>query len=48
MDVGFEPVDLGPLRMPRSAEPFSLLMARLAYEGRQGPEVAYRFEWFKT
>ncbi len=45
-DVGFDPVDLGPLRMARYAEPFSLLVARIAYEGGGGPEIAYRFERF--
>jgi predicted dinucleotide-binding enzyme len=43
-DVGFEPVDVGPLRSARYIEPFTLLVARLAYEGDGGPEVAYRFE----
>jgi hypothetical protein len=47
-DVGFEPVDAGPLRMARCAEPFALLVARLAYEGTRGPEMAYRFEWIGT
>jgi hypothetical protein len=42
-DVGFEPVDAGPLRIARYAEPFVLLIARLAYEGKGGPELAYRF-----
>lgn len=46
-DVGFEPVDAGPLRIARYAEPFALLMGQLAYEGDGGPELAYRFEWFK-
>ena len=45
-DVGFEPMDLGPLRIARYTEPFALLMAQLAYEGPRGPAVAYRFEWF--
>jgi len=45
-DVGFNPVDLGPLRMARYTEPFSLLVAQLAYEGKGGPELAYRFERF--
>ena len=45
-DVGFEPLDLGPLRIARYTEPFALLMAQLAYEGPRGPAVAYRFEWF--
>src|SRR5438034_10987671 len=43
-DVGFEPVDAGPLRIARYVEPFSLAVAQLAYEGDQGPEIAYRFE----
>jgi len=48
MDVGFEPVDAGPLRIARYAEPFTLLIAQLAYEGKGGPELAYRFERFNT
>jgi hypothetical protein len=44
-DAGFEPVDAGPLRIARYVEPFTLLVARLAYEGKKGPELAYRFEW---
>ncbi len=42
-DVGFNPVDAGPLRTARYAEPFALLVARLAYEGKGGPRLAYRF-----
>jgi predicted dinucleotide-binding enzyme len=42
-DVGFDPVDAGPLRTARYAEPFALLVAQLAYEGGGGPELAYRF-----
>jgi predicted dinucleotide-binding enzyme len=45
-DVGFEPVDAGPLRIARYTEPFALLVAELAYEGEGGPELAYRFERF--
>jgi 8-hydroxy-5-deazaflavin:NADPH oxidoreductase len=45
-DVGFDPVDAGPLRMARYSEPFSLLVAQLAYAGEAGPELAYRFERF--
>ena len=44
-DVGFDPVDAGPLRIARYTEPFTLLIAQLAYEGDQVPELAYRFEW---
>jgi predicted dinucleotide-binding enzyme len=46
-DVGFDPVDAGPLRMARYTEPFALLVAQLAYEGDEGPELAYRFERFE-
>jgi 8-hydroxy-5-deazaflavin:NADPH oxidoreductase len=45
-DVGFEPVDAGPLRIARYLEPFALAIAQLAYEGDDGPEVAYRIERF--
>jgi len=45
-DVGFEPVDAGPLRIARYLEPFALLMGQLAYETDAGPEVAYRFDVF--
>jgi 8-hydroxy-5-deazaflavin:NADPH oxidoreductase len=45
-DVGFDPVDAGPLRVARYTEPFALLVAQLAYEGKGGPELAYRFERF--
>ncbi|HSB14191.1 MAG TPA: NAD(P)-binding domain-containing protein [Bryobacteraceae bacterium] len=43
-DVGFDPVDAGPLRIARYTEPFALLMAQLAYEGNEGPELVYRFD----
>jgi hypothetical protein len=45
-DVGFDPVDAGPLEVARFTEPFALLVARLAYEGEGGPELGYRFERF--
>jgi predicted dinucleotide-binding enzyme len=45
-DVGFDAVDLGPLRMARYTEPFALLVAQLAYEGDSGPQLTYRFERF--
>src|SRR6266571_5309310 len=45
-DAGFDPVDAGPLRIARYTEPFTLLGAQLAYEGKGGPELAYRFERF--
>ncbi|MGH7649583.1 MAG: NADPH-dependent F420 reductase [Gemmatimonadaceae bacterium] len=46
-DVGFDPLDAGPLDTARYTEPFTLLVARLAYEGPHGPAVAYRFDWRK-
>ena len=46
-DVGFEPVDAGPLRIARYTEPFALLVGQLAYSGERGPELAYRFELFR-
>ena len=45
-DVGFDPIDAGPLRVARYTEPFTLLIAQLAYEGDDGPELAYRFVRF--
>lgn len=45
-DVGFDPVDAGPLRLARFTEPFALLVAELAYEQYESPELAYRFERF--
>jgi predicted dinucleotide-binding enzyme len=42
-DVGFDPVDIGPLRLARYSEPFALLVAQIAYEGKGGPEIAYKF-----
>jgi predicted dinucleotide-binding enzyme len=46
-DVGFNPIDAGPLSIARYTEPFALLVAQLAYEGEGGPELAYRFEQFE-
>lgn len=46
-DAGFDPVDAGSLRIARYTEPFALLIGQLAYEGNSGPELAYRFEWFR-
>lgn len=46
--VGFDPVEAGPLRIARYTEPFALLVAQLAYEGRGGPELAYRFDLFRS
>jgi 8-hydroxy-5-deazaflavin:NADPH oxidoreductase len=43
-DVGFKPVDVGPLSAARYVEPFSLLAALLAYNSSHGPALTYRFE----
>jgi predicted dinucleotide-binding enzyme len=45
-DAGFDPTDVGPLRFARYIEPFTMLVARLAYEGAGGPELVYRFDHF--
>ena len=45
-DAGFDPVDAVPLWIARYTEPFALLVGQLAYEGENGPELTYRFEWF--
>jgi hypothetical protein len=42
-DIGFDPLDVGPLMSARYLEPFTLLVAKLAYEGEGGPALAYRF-----
>ena len=46
-DVGFDPVDAGPLDTARYIEPFTLLMGKLAYEGDGGPAIAYRIERYE-
>ncbi|HEX6943996.1 MAG TPA: NADPH-dependent F420 reductase [Gemmatimonadaceae bacterium] len=43
--LGFDPVDVGPLETARFIEPASLLIAKIAYDGDAGPAVAYRFEY---
>jgi predicted dinucleotide-binding enzyme len=47
-DVGFEPLDAGPLRIARYTEPFGLLVAQLAYERKASPRVAYSFQRLKS
>ena len=46
-DVGFEPIDIGGLRMARYSEPFTFIIAQQAYETNRGPALAYRFEWYE-
>ncbi len=36
-DVGFDPIDAGPLRNARYTEPLAMLIAHLAYGGTEGP-----------
>lgn len=43
-DLGFEPLDAGDLRTARYLEPFSLLVAQIAYDGRGSEEVSYRVD----
>jgi len=46
-DVGFDPIDVGPLRSARCTRGRSrMIIAHLAYGGSEGPELAYRFERF--
>jgi hypothetical protein len=45
-DVGFDPLDAGPLRVARYFEPFTMLIAQLAYEQSDNPALAYRFTYF--
>jgi predicted dinucleotide-binding enzyme len=45
-DVGFDPVDAGALKLARYMEPFVMLIAELAYNGKEGPALAYRIERF--
>lgn len=45
-DVGFNPVDVGSLSSARYIEPFSLLVAELAYNSSNNPALAYRFRRF--
>jgi len=42
-EVGFEPVDCGPLSSARYLEPFALLIAELAYNRGRRPELGVRF-----
>jgi predicted dinucleotide-binding enzyme len=45
-DVGFDPVDAGPLEVSRFTEPFTQLVATLAYGGEGGPALAYWFNHY--
>jgi hypothetical protein len=41
-DLGFDPVDSGPLGNARLLEPLAMLWIYLAYAGGQGPNVAFK------
>ncbi|AJE49234.1 NADPH-dependent F420 reductase [Celeribacter indicus] len=43
-DIGFEPLDTGPLRSGRYVEPFAMATVELAYVQPGGPALTYRFE----
>jgi predicted dinucleotide-binding enzyme len=41
-DIGFDPVDVGPLRLARTLEPLALLNINLGYVQKLGPKVGFR------
>ncbi|MNY55306.1 hypothetical protein D3C86_1912710 [compost metagenome] len=41
--IGFDPVDAGPLRIARLAEPFGMLATALAYGHEEAPKWVYHF-----
>ena len=42
-DLGFEPVDTGPLTQARLLEPLAMLWISMAYAyGGQGPKIAFK------
>ena len=41
-DIGFDPIDAGPLANTRLLEPLAMLWIYLAYPGGQGREIAFR------
>lgn len=43
-DIGFDPLDCGPLRNARFVEPFAMATVELAYVQPGGPALTYRFE----
>jgi len=40
--LGFDVVDAGPLAQARLLEPLAMLWVWLAYQGRLGPNIAFR------
>ncbi|SFP41839.1 NADPH-dependent F420 reductase [Tranquillimonas alkanivorans] len=43
-DIGFDPLEAGPLRTARFVEPFAMVTAELAYGQPGGPALTYRFD----
>lgn len=43
-DIGFDPLDCGPLRNARFTEPFAMATVELAYVQPGGPALTYRFD----
>ena len=41
-DIGFDPIDAGPLANARLLEPFAMLWIYLAYPGGEGREIAFK------
>lgn len=41
-DLGFDPVDAGPLRIARLLEPYAMLWIHLAYGQKLGRDIAFR------
>jgi predicted dinucleotide-binding enzyme len=46
-DVGFKPVHAGPVVQRPLSEPFSLLVAQLAYDGSDGPRINLSLRTFR-
>lgn len=43
-EIGFEPLEAGPLRTARFVEPFAMVTAELAYNQPGGAALTYRFD----
>jgi 8-hydroxy-5-deazaflavin:NADPH oxidoreductase len=41
-DIGFDPVDVGPLRLARTLEPLAFLNIHLGYVQKLGPTIGFR------
>jgi predicted dinucleotide-binding enzyme len=41
-DIGFEPIDVGPLRLARTLEPLALLNINLGYTQKLGLKIGFR------